>query len=349
MISNQKAASKSLALALMGMIQLGSLATCTHAAIPVQNWSRCTGIFSCAPDNVVNPLTNSPTIGNGTAENANNETVASTFPSVHLTPGQQIILTGQVKINREIPQSTSIPSGDIRFGLWNAVNPNAGAATGWLGYLANVGSGSGTGNLEVRNPDDINFNAALFVSDFGGSAIATTAGPVPTCNAGQTCSPNQLNPLLATLSEASDISKVNYGQTSGRYFRLNQSMPTQFAVLQYNTNYNFSMRIRRLTATNYEVSASLGDQSTFAWSVGATADFDGLFPPAVVGGNPVPFTSHLTADFNRVGLLFGGGAHAASAQLTNVVVNVVPEPGAVGLLLMAGLSTVAFRGRFRRA
>jgi len=59
--------------------------------------------------------------------------------------------------------------------------------------------------------------------------------------------------------------------------------------------------------------------SPYVLNLGGGLDFDGR-PPAALDDNmmPVPFTSHLTFDFDRVGFLFGNQMNADQVQLQNV-------------------------------
>jgi hypothetical protein len=295
--------------------------------VPVINWLHATSGTAAAIDNITSPGTNSPTVGNGTAGNVNNETIFGSMPTQHINPGQAIALTGQIIVSRtNLDPGQAIFGGNVRFGLWNAVNPNAGPATGWLGYFTGVGSGPTDSIFETRNPDDPTFNSALFNSDQGVS-FATTAGPAPV--------------------SGSPLDGSGTGSGTGRFFKLGEFDADRNAPLLYNTTYDFKMQIIRSGAGTYVASASVTDHSAFTWNSGGITDFDGLFPPA--NGGTAAFTSHLTADFNRVGLLFASGTQANSANLTNVQVTVsnVPEPSTIILLIAGALSVVAFRALVR--
>jgi PEP-CTERM motif-containing protein len=311
---------------------LASIATQVFAdvPVPVTGWLHALPIappIMVSVDNIINANTNSPTIGNGTTANANNETVFGSLPSQHINPGQAITLTGQWQINRaNISSGQVVPGRDVRLGLWDAVNPNAGPATGWLGYMANVAGGTTPGNLEVRNPDDPNFNNVSFISDQSGGSIATTAGPAP--------------------AGGSPLDGSGVGSGMGRYFRLAQANSDANMFLRYNTTYDFWLRVVRVNSGSYAIRASVTNYSSYTWNIGGCCDFVGLIPPANFG--TAAFTSHLSADYDRVGFLFGAATGADSVNLTNVQVQVtnVPEPGTLTMLATGGLGAMLFRKRF---
>jgi hypothetical protein len=351
--------------AAVAMAIVANLATRAAAdtSAPVTGWLHYHTVTSADTDNVFNAATNSPTFGNGTSGNANNETVYGSFANQHLNPGDEITLTGQVQINRaNITPGQAIPNGDIRFGIWNKVNPNVPQGTGWLGYQVYIASGNNVGNLEVRNPDDQGFNTFSFLSDpCHACSIATYVGPAPICAAGTTCNPDPLT---------TDNTNIIYRGTR-LYIRLANANPTGNSKLEYNTTYNFAFHIARYGTGDYEVDANVvktaldgdynndgtvnaadytlwrdhlgtsyllanrspantGDvnqadydtwrsgfgQHHYSWSIGGGTDFDGVKP--LVPGGDGTFTSHLSADYNRVGLLFGGSTFADSANLSNV-------------------------------
>jgi hypothetical protein len=355
------------------MVALGIVAQWVTSAradtsVPVTGWLHYHSITSADTDNVFDSATNSPTFDDGTAGNANDETIFGSFANQHLNSGDEITLTGQLQINKaNLSPGQSIPTKDVRFGIWNKVNPNSGQGTGWLGYMALVASGSRQlGDLEFRNPDDDGFNKASFISNFGVNFLITTfVGPAPTCVAETTCNPDPLT---------TDNTNVVY-QGVRRYIRLAQNSAT--ANLQYNNTYSFNFHIARYGTGDYEIDASVGQtdlhgdynndgtvnaadytlwrdhlgtsfalpnrspantgdvsqadyetwrsgfgQRYYSWSVGGGTDFDGVIPTANGFNDPAPsFTSHLSADYNRVGLLFGGTTSADSANLTNVQVS----------------------------
>jgi hypothetical protein len=359
MMQGQKLAAKIAAVVAVTIIS-GYVAPRAQAQLsPVTGWARCDAA-ACTPtvDNIVNANTSSPTIGNGTSGNANNETIFGTVPNVHLNPGQEVTMTMQMQVNKA--GSTTIPGRDVRFGIWNAVNPNATAGTGWVGYMAPIASGGTPGRLEVRNPDSNSFNSSLFLSDQGGS-LATTAGPAP--------------------ATGSPLDGSGTGTAGPRYFLLAESGANGNAAYQYNRTYNVSFHIGRFGTSDNEVSVTMTDANptspvgdynndgtvnaadyavwrshlgtafalpnraaantgnvsqadydswksgfgstggtAFVWNLGGGTDYDGVIPPATTGTPPTPVavTSHLTFDFNRVGMLFGGATGADSAQLTNV-------------------------------
>jgi hypothetical protein len=280
---------------------------------------------------------------------------------VHLDPGDETTLTGQLQINRDNNGNT-IPAGDCRLGIWDAIpeNPNAVNATGWLGYMASIPSGPGSQRLEVINPDYSDFNTRSFIEPgAGANHTAITAGPAP--------------------ATGSPLDGSGTGTGTGHYFTLGFSAANGGANFQYNQLYNFSFRVARYGTGDNEVSVTIsqvtltGDynddgtvnaadytvwrdhlgSTTYAlpnrdptiapgtaigaaeytswknafggvkytWNIGPVTDFLGVVPPATSGGQPVAVTDHTTFSFNRVGFYFGGRTHASQAQLNNVQFN----------------------------
>jgi hypothetical protein len=308
------------------LIFLAASATRADAPVPVTGWLQYFNMTTSNVGNINNAGTNSPTVGSGTGGDVDNENVFGKFATLHINPGQQITLTGTLQFNRVANPTEAVPSGQFRFGLWDAVNPNASPATGWLGYMALAASGSGNGDFEVRNPDDPGFNTALALSNAGGGSIATTAGPAP--------------------ASGSPLDGSGTGTGTGRYFGLGLSPVGGNAPLLVNTLYSFSVRVSRLASGTYSASATLSG-GPYNWSIGAT-DFDGLFPPA--NGGTAAFTSHLSADYNRVAFTLPGGLRADSVNLFNVQAQVtnVPEPSTWALMLVGGCWAFALRRRYAR-
>jgi PEP-CTERM motif len=339
-------------------VLVAGFASSASALSPVTGWKRFVSVSSSDTLNIFNGDTNSPTFGNGSVANANNYTVFGQTPDVTIQPGDEVTMTGTMRINKA-NTTNNIPSGDVRFGIWNKANPNVGEGTGWLGYMAIIPGGTGQGALEVRNPDDTGFNTVNFLSDSGQGSIASTVGPAPTCATGMTCNPDPLT---------TDNANVVYAGT-GRYLRLARSVANNNANFQYNQDYAFAFHVGRYGTGDYEVSATLtqtslaGDYNTdgvvntadyTVWRdhLGQTFDLPNrssantgpisqadyttwkssygqrTYTWNIGGGTDydgvIPpaaggtFTSHLTETFNRVGLLFGGGTGADSAVLGNV-------------------------------
>jgi Dockerin type I domain/PEP-CTERM motif len=376
MMQGRKLATKFAAVAAATLTVLSAASSVQAQVTPVTGWLRNPVVQTTDTVNVFNGGTNSPTFGTGAADSNNNIQYYGSTANVHIDAGEEISLTGKMRVNRDLTNipGTTIPSGDVRFGAWKKANTNAanGPGGGWLGYMAFIASGTGLGDLEVRNPDTQDFRNVIWVSNQGGASITSVAGPAPVCNAGMTCDPNPLT---------TDGVNVNFlantgGAGTGRYFRLAQSTSNNQRNFQYNQTYSFTFHVGRYGTGDSEVSATVtqdtlyGDYNNdgtvnaadytvwrdhlgqpgatlqnrdpatdaanptvvqadyniwrtgfggqkYTWNIGGGTDFDGLFTPAANGGNPT-FTSHVTFDFDRVGLLFGGGTHSTSADMTNV-------------------------------
>ena len=128
-------------------------------AVLVMNWVVDQG--SPATSNM---NTASPTIGNGTAENADAAIIHSDFPAVSLNSGDLVMLTGSVTLT-----GITASNQNLRFGLFDRLgSPDV---NGWLGYFVSVSSGAGAGQVRQRTAG----NTALFLSNTGSAVVASTA------------------------------------------------------------------------------------------------------------------------------------------------------------------------------
>jgi hypothetical protein len=333
-------------------------------AVPVINWEKDPLINNGAPNaDIIDGGTNSPTIGDGAANDADDVCIWGATPAnVSLNANFEAVLSGRILMTGADPGN----GRDFRWGMWKRVDNGATNPTGaWLGYMAEGGTGANPGRLEARNPDDPGFSTAPFISNLGGASIATTSGPAPT-----------------TGSPLDDFNNVGAG--TGRYFLLSEPPVTDNA--QYNPNvwHTFEIRVGRygdevtvsgslvadaapspgdynndgsVDAVDYTVwrnnfgqpatNLSNRDPGNAAATVDAThyddwkenygnttvtpfelrlgggLDFNGNPPPALdTMGMPVPYTNHLTFDFDRVGFLFGNQMNADQVELENVDISV---------------------------
>jgi hypothetical protein len=179
--------------------------------------------------------TNHPTVGSGAPESADNVGIyASTSANNHVDVGQEAVLSGRVRIT-----GGTATAREFRFGLWDKVkNGVSDPVTGWLGYMALNASGPVAGLLQVRNPDDKDFNSSLFLSDQGGTSIAKSSGPAPTFG----------SPLA---------DPPTAGGGMGRYFLLAQETADDNAPWTDSRWYNFELRVRRISPAENLVRASL--------------------------------------------------------------------------------------------
>ena len=89
-------------------------------ATPVTGWTQYGGTATT----ITNAATNSPTVGTGAANSANNASVAGQFASTTIGIGQSLVLSGTCTIS-----FTGNPVSQLRFGLYNN---NAGTYTGYF-------------------------------------------------------------------------------------------------------------------------------------------------------------------------------------------------------------------------
>jgi hypothetical protein len=225
----------------IGAALAAALVAAAAQAENVTGWARYQGNATTATFQGGSEATNSPIFGTGAANAIDDSGIWGSTTNIHLEPSEEAVLHGRVQIlghtgaNRE-----------FRFGMWKKVvqptNPNTNPTTGWLGYMALNGAGTGLGRLEAKNPDS-DFNNALFISDQGGNSIATESGPIPAAG----------SPLLdGAVNGPNDA-----GAGIGRYFILAQASPNGNAGFANNLWYTFEIRVGRYGANEATVSASL--------------------------------------------------------------------------------------------
>jgi hypothetical protein len=356
----------------VGALVMGWVVASTARAVPVVGWQCDMTTGNCDDDSQIqNTNTNSPILGNGAANSADDFAVWGATPSnVHLDTNFQAVLSGRIQFIGTDPAN----GRDFRWGMWKRVdNGDPDETHSWLGYMAAAGSGGTPGRLYVRNPDDAGFATASFISTFGDTSVAATAGPAPAAGPG---------------SQFTDFN--NAGTGTGRYFLLAEPPVTNSAAFVtgaagQETWYTFNIRVGRygdevdvsgslvadavpaagdynndnvVDAADYTVwrdrlgqpaanlpnrdpanAATTIDASHYNdWKagfgntggtpyelrLGGGLDFDGR-PPAAIDATtmmPVPYTSHLTFDFDRVGFLVGNQMNADQVNVDGVDISV---------------------------
>lgn len=128
------------------------------SAAPVINWnldSSLNGLTS-----LTGVSTNSPLLGNGTANNAENSAIWATFPETVIPDGEGIRLSGEVTIAGSVPGRLK-----FRWGLFNEQGAGPPDPTsGWLGYSLSNSNGTGPGLVIERKPGGTGFNSTSFAS-----------------------------------------------------------------------------------------------------------------------------------------------------------------------------------------
>jgi hypothetical protein len=137
-----------------------------HAAL-VAGWTKAGASTSTNLD------TASPTVGNGTTDNADNESIYASMATISLTTvGQKVTLSGSATLIGISPNGDAPYSNQFRWGLYNETGTPA-DTLGWLGYFAGNGSLANGGNLwERTNP-----NTGAFASITGATLQTTAAAP----------------------------------------------------------------------------------------------------------------------------------------------------------------------------
>jgi hypothetical protein len=126
---------------------------------------------------LTNQATNSPTIGDGSANNADNVGIVASIPQVNLTSGQQITLSGSVVISGGL--STASATNGFRYGLFQENGAPPGDTAGWLGYIAENSTAGRNGNISSKNPAGTGFAEATWASTTQGRAKVLALGGNP--------------------------------------------------------------------------------------------------------------------------------------------------------------------------
>lgn len=308
-----------------------------------------TGWFVSSSAAVTNGETNSPTIGDGTANNADNTTIwAALADPVTLANGEEVVLTGSVQLIGVDPGG-----GDgMRIGLFDGNNwfdsvnnPtydgitdeefNAGTVpAGWAGFLATAASSPSAGAFDAKNPNytgGAGFNGTNFVSTF---------------------EPNNLG--LDAPYGTSGVMVPGEANAAAKIIRLGSGAPVSGSLV--DGSYDFELRVGRFGDENtmsvrvvsQDTSALGGDfdgngtvngKDFLMWqrdtAVGNLADWQANYGRS--GGGDPRYLWNLTAtasplidtapeslipsEFDRVGLLLSGSENADQAVYSDININ----------------------------
>jgi hypothetical protein len=166
------------------------ICTCLLAAVVSASLAISASYASAAPINnwVIDPsgavtvvysglATDSPVIGNGTANNANSGIITSVFSTLSLLDGQSISLTGSMTIAGADPGGEDL---GFQFGLMYEPGTvgNPVDDKGWLGYKAdNSNATQNQGALRARNTAGTNFATTTWISSAGSRDIVIDTEP----------------------------------------------------------------------------------------------------------------------------------------------------------------------------
>ena len=121
-------------LLILGVSAAILLPLCAQSA-PVTGWSI--GLNNAGLVSLTGADTASPTLGDGTAEDADNTAIWAAFPSVTLAVGEQLTLSGSVQMLNSVGlASAGDLANNFRFGIFD-VNGSS-DVNGWLGYYASA-------------------------------------------------------------------------------------------------------------------------------------------------------------------------------------------------------------------
>jgi hypothetical protein len=164
-------------------VTVGGTSTAVSSAAPIINWSTDDVLSNVDPNDVLTgAATNSPVMGDGTAESADGHAIWAPLPggTVTIADGQSLILTGSMEVEGVIAGGERIA---VRFGLMYEPDDatgdgSSGDTLGWLGYFSdnsNTGSGTssnnGTARMWARNTSVTNFDTITWASVNGGLGV----------------------------------------------------------------------------------------------------------------------------------------------------------------------------------
>jgi hypothetical protein len=156
------------------------------SAAPITNWViDPSGVQT--PGNYSGLATNSPVIGDGSANNANSGIITSTIPAVSLLDGQSIILSGNMTI-----VGAKVTGEDVGMQIGLLYEPGTVANPvddkGWLGYKIDnanaLSSAAAAGNLRARTTTGTNFTTTTWISSSGGRDTVINSIPNNTAGIG---------------------------------------------------------------------------------------------------------------------------------------------------------------------
>src|SRR3990172_10112769 len=138
--SPSKRTMHSLLNAALALVVAASMSASHTHAVPVVGWQCDMTLCNCDDDEQIQFRdTNSPIVGDGTENSADDFVVwGSTPSSVHLDPNFEAVLNGRVRFIGAAPGS----GRDFRWGMFKRVGNGSPSPTGaWLGPPAGGGSG----------------------------------------------------------------------------------------------------------------------------------------------------------------------------------------------------------------
>ena len=146
-----------------------SVGAATTTAAPVTGWQIDPILEPVDPAPITGAATASPTLGDGTLNNASNSAIWASFPALTLADGEQITFTGSINLLGVIPAA-----GNLRWGVFkdDGVAPATG---GWRGYVGEASSGGSGGAILVKNPAGTDFANQSFMSTTSGRSTALSA------------------------------------------------------------------------------------------------------------------------------------------------------------------------------
>ena len=139
----------------------------TASAAPVTGWSVGLGTPVLS-----NAETSSPTMGDGTAENADNDAIHAAFPSITLAVGEKLIFSGSMQLSSGVGLAGSGGANEFRVGIFNH-DGNPGI-TSWLGYYASNPSGTTGAGVRERSSAANAYYSQTGTSLFGTNNLVDT-------------------------------------------------------------------------------------------------------------------------------------------------------------------------------
>ena len=210
---------------------VGCALTSTAHAVAVTGWQCDMTTGNCDDDSQIqNANTNSPIVGNGAAESADDFTIWGSTPNISLADSFEAVLTGRVRFIG----AGAANGRDFRWGMWkDTPNDDPDETHSWVGYLAAAGSGALLADYMFATPIAPILPTRALSPLLGDTSVGTASGPCPAAGCG-----------------SQFVDDANAGTSPGRYFLLAEPPVTNNAAFNVGTAgneiwYNFEIRVGR--------------------------------------------------------------------------------------------------------
>lgn len=143
----------------------------SSSATPVTDWSI--GLNNSGVVSLSNAETSSPTLGDNTADDADNTSIYAAFSSVTLAIGEKLTLSGSMQFSTSAGAAPSALANEVRVGIFD--HNGASGLTGWLGYYASNPSGATGAGVRRRITSSAGYYSQTGTTLVGTNYVADTS------------------------------------------------------------------------------------------------------------------------------------------------------------------------------